>query len=72
MDELVKAFQKFLMRDLSFIIGGGAVILSSLYAFDRLPGESTSTFWHVLGVAFAYIVGYAIQDALSLCRIISD
>ncbi len=70
MGELVKAFQKFLMRDLSYIIGGSAVILSFLYAFDRLPGESTSTFWYVLGVAFAYVVGYAIQDALGLCRII--
>jgi hypothetical protein len=70
MNELIKAFQKFLMRDLSYIFGGGAVILSFLYAFDRLPGESTSTFWYVLGVAFAYVVGYAIQDALGLCRII--
>jgi hypothetical protein len=70
MGELVKAFQKFLMRDLSYIIGGSAVILSFLYAFDRLPGESTSTFWYVLGLAFAYVVGYAIQDALGVLRII--
>lgn len=70
MGELVKAFQKFLMRDLSYIIGGAAVILSFLYAFDRLPGEATSPFWYVLGVAFAYVLGYAIQDSLGLCRII--
>ena len=61
MGELVKAFQKFLMRDLSYIIGGAAVILSFLYAFDRLPGEATSPFWYVLGVAFAYVLGYAIR-----------
>lgn len=70
MGELLKAFQKFLMRDLSYVTGGAAVILSFLYAFDRLPGESTSTVWYVLGVAFAYVMGYAIQDALGLCHII--
>ena len=58
------------MRDLSYIIGGSAIILSFFYAFDRFPGESTSTFWYVLGVAFAYVIGYAIQDALGLCRVI--
>jgi len=70
MGELVKVFQKFLMRDLSYITGGGAVILSFLYAFDRLPGENTPTFWYVFGVAFAYVVGYAIQDTFGLCGII--
>jgi hypothetical protein len=70
MGELVKAFHKFLMRDLSYITGGGAVILSFLYVFDRFPEESTSTYWYVLGVAFAYVVGYAIQDALGVLRII--
>lgn len=70
MDEFIKTFQKFLMRDLSYIFGGAAVILSFLFAFDKLPKESTPTFWYILGVAFAYVVGYAIQDALGLCRII--
>ncbi len=70
MSELIKAFEKFLMRDLSFVTGGGAVILSFLYVFNRLPRESTPIVWYVPGVAFAYVLGYAIQDALGLCRII--
>ena len=70
MGELVKAFEKFLMRYLSYVTGGGAVILSFLYLFNRLPTESTPTVWYVPGVAFAYVLGYAIQDARGLCRII--
>jgi hypothetical protein len=70
MSELIKAFEKFLMRDLSYVTGGGAVILSFLYVFNRLPAESTPIVWYVPGVAFAYVLGYAIQDALALCHII--
>ena len=70
MGELVKAFEKFIMRDLSYVTGGATVIMSFLHSFDRLPGTSTSTVWYFLGVAFAYVVGYTIQDALGVCRII--
>jgi len=70
MGELVKAFHKFLMRDLSYITGGGAVILSFLYIFNQYPDESTPIYLYALGVAIAYVVGYAIQDALGLFRLI--
>ena len=70
MGDLVKAFHKFLMRDLSYIFGGGAVILSFFYFFNLFPKETPSTYWYVLGVAFAYVVGYAIQDALGVLHII--
>ncbi len=70
MDELVKAFHKFLMRDLSYITGGSAVILSFLYIFNLYPNESAPTYLYVFGVAIAYVVGYAIQDALGLLHII--
>lgn len=62
MDELVKALQKFLMRDLAFILGGSAVLLSFLAAFDGMPKETTPTVWYFFGGGFAYVVGYAIQE----------
>src|SRR3990172_654751 len=70
MDELVKAFQKFLMRDLSYIIGGSAVVLSFLSTFDKLPTESTPIVWYVIGVPVAYVVGYAIQDFFGVCHLL--
>ena len=36
MKELISAFKKFIMRDLSFIIGGSLVILSFLSIYERV------------------------------------
>lgn len=70
MGELVKALQKFLMRDLTFIIGGSVVLLSFLGAFNRLPKETTPTTWYLFGAGLAYAVGYAVQESFVLLHVV--
>lgn len=62
MGELVKALGRFVSRDLIFVIGGGADVLSFLYLFNRLPSPCLPAAYYVLGAGLAYVVGYAIQD----------
>lgn len=66
MDEFFRIFKHFLARDLIFLIGGGTVVTSFLYYFDRLPVDSTPVSFILLGTGIAYIVGYALQDGFSL------
>jgi hypothetical protein len=70
MGELIKALEKFLMRDLVFVVGGSLVLLSFLAAFDRFPKETTPTAWYLLGAGLAYAVGYAIQETSVILRVV--
>jgi len=41
MEDLINAFRKFLIRDMSFIVGGGSVIISFLFVYDHKPQSLT-------------------------------
>lgn len=71
MGDLVKLFKHFITRDALYIIGGACVIASFLYAFDRLPEHDPGTAYTLLGASIAYVVGYAIQDGLSLTPLVT-
>jgi hypothetical protein len=71
MNELVSAFKKFIMRDISFIIGGSLVILSFLSIYERIYYlEYRNIVVYLLFVAVAYTIGYGIQDGLTFLGII--
>jgi hypothetical protein len=72
MDELSKAFRRFIMRDMVFILGGGSVILSFLYYFDFVE-KILELRWgfYVFIAGIAYVVGYAVQDGMSLLGIVT-
>lgn len=67
--KLAESLSYFVTRDVLYVVGGSSVILSFLYLFDRLPGSDLPTVWYVLGAGIAYVIGYAIQDGLSLTPI---
>jgi hypothetical protein len=70
--ELIAALRHFITRDLLYVVGGGAVILSFLHLFDRIPDTSTiPTAIYLLTAGFSYGIGYAIQDGLSLTGLIT-
>lgn len=71
MDELFKALRHFIVRDLVFVVSGGAVVGAFLYRFDRLPKAEDS--WVVLALlaGLGYFVAYALQDGLSITRLVT-
>ena len=71
MVELIKALGRFVARDLVFIVGGSTVILSTAYAFDRRYPVDLPATYYLLGAAFAYVLGYAIQDLFGLTPILT-
>lgn len=71
MSELVKAVKDFLTRDLLYIIGGCCVIVSFFYMFGRLPESSLSTSQLIGILAVGYVIGYGVQDGLSIIRIVT-
>ena len=69
--ELPKSVREFLVRDLIYIIGGGCILVSFLYRFDRLPGERTPVAFYLLGTGVAYVLGCAAQDLFSIARFVT-
>jgi hypothetical protein len=69
LEALVRAFEKFLMRDLVFIVGGAAIIMSFLFVYNHLPTKEWPTAYYFLCAGIAYGIGYAVQDLLVLLRI---
>jgi len=69
--ELPKSVRDFLFRDLIYIIGGGCVLVSFLYRFDRLPDERTPIAFYLLGAGLAYVLGCAAQDLFSIARFVT-
>ena len=70
MQYIIKAFTKFFFRDVMFVLGGSAIILSFLYVYDRLPSKEPSIGVYALAVGFAYALGYAVQDIFTLFRVV--
>ncbi len=69
MEALLKALEKFLMRDIVFIVGGAAIILSFLFVYCRLPTKEWPVVFYIFYTGIAYGVGYAVQDLLILLRL---
>ena len=69
MDALVKGLGRFLARDFVFIVAGSGVILTFCYVFDRLWILEMPNALYFVAAGFAYVVGYAIQDLVSLTRL---
>jgi len=71
MGELPRNVREFIVRDLVYIVGGGMVIMSFLYRFDRLPDKDTPLACWLLVAGVAYVVGNAVQDIFSISRIVT-
>lgn len=70
MDELFKALRRFITRELIYIIGGGSVVASFLYAFDRVPSPHDHVVLYLLIAGISYVVGYVLQDAFCLLPVL--
>ena len=66
--ELLKALQKFLLRDLSFVVGGSAVVVSFLFVYGKLDNLVLSAPILFLGTGLSYVIGYAVQEWATIFR----
>jgi len=65
MTEVPKHLQIFIARDIIYLIGGGCVVGSFLYACGKLPdGKEASIALNILAAGVAYVLGMP-------CRIFS-
>lgn len=71
MGDIAKIFQNYLYRDLNYIVGGGCVVISFLYAFNRFLDPNTPLILYLFAVGICYIIGYALQDFFSIFRIVT-
>ena len=70
MNELIRALQRFITRDLIYLIGGGSLVVSFLYTFERLPSPNDHGALYLLIAGISYVVGYTVQDSFGLIRVI--
>jgi hypothetical protein len=71
MGELPRNVREFVVRDLIYIAGGGMVLVSFLYRFDRLPDKDTPLAFYLLGAGIAYVIGNALQDIFSIFGVVT-
>lgn len=67
--EISRTFKDFIYRDLFYVVGGVAVLISGSYAFD-LPIKYTG--WTGLYMALlGYVVGYSLQEIWSIIGVVA-
>ncbi len=71
MGELPRNVREFIVRDLIYVVGGGIVLTSFLYRFDRLPDQDTPLAFYLLGAGVAYVLGSSLQDLFSILRLVT-
>ena len=69
MNALIQAFSRFLGRDIPYILGGSSIILSVFYLFDIPFKQKIETPYILLLTGFSYVIGYSVQDGISLTPI---
>ncbi len=70
--EIAVTFRSFIYRDLIYIIGGSIIIVAFFYASDNLSDlAALSSSGIALFVGVAYVIGYGIQDAMSIAKFVS-
>jgi hypothetical protein len=70
MSDLFKAFEKFLFRDLSFLLGGSVLLGSVMYVFDRLPTGEVPAFKYLIWAGISYTIGYSVQEVFTLLHLV--
>jgi len=81
MSKLVKSIRNFIVRDITYIIGGASVILGFLYVWGKIDvskksininiiPESANIIFYIIGIGLAYAIGYCFQEIFSLLHIV--
>ena len=81
MSKMAKSIRNFIVRDITYIIGGISVILGFLYVWGKIDvskktinitivPESANIIFYIIGIGLAYAVGYCLQEIFSLLHIV--
>lgn len=68
--EAFQTFGKFIYRDMLYVIGGVTVLLAIQYSFDG-PTISSNTPTLIYIGFVAYVIGYALQELLSIVGLVT-
>jgi hypothetical protein len=71
MNELIKVLRHFITRDMIYIIGGTSIVLSFLHIWDALSILTPVTLIHWIGLGFAWVIGYLIQEFFSPLQVVT-
>ncbi len=70
MGDIFRAFEKFLFRDLSFLLGGSVLLYSIICRFDHLTLRELYAYEYFIWAGISYTIGYSVQDLFTLLRIV--
>ena len=66
MEVLISVLRKFLTRDLTYLVGGGAVLLAFLHMYDKVDRVPSTGILVAFPIVLAYVTGYSIQEIFTL------
>ncbi len=70
MGDLFRALEKFLFRDLTFLLGGSVLLYSFFYSFGKLPTGDINTYDYLILAGISYTIGYSLQELFALLRLV--
>ncbi len=71
MDNIIKALEKFLTRDLLYILGGSSILLSIGFYFELQLPSSVENYLLCFYIGVSYVIGYIVQETISLLPILT-
>ena len=71
MNSVIKALQQFLTRDLLYVLGGSSILLSIGWYFGLAVPEKSNNAILFFVIGIAYVIGYLIQELVSLTPILT-
>jgi hypothetical protein len=70
MNELLRTFEKFIFRDLSFLLGGSVVVVSGMYIYNKLPTADDQAYKYFIWAGVSYAIGYCVQELFVLVHVV--
>jgi hypothetical protein len=71
MDKIPLHIERFITRDVNYLIGGGSILVAFLHAFDELAPTDWPLISQLFAAGIAYVLGYAMQDLFSIWGIVT-
>jgi hypothetical protein len=71
MSELFKPFGRFISRDVPYIVGGGSILMSLVIVLNLKAPLDVNVGVQLFVAGIAYVVGYTVQEVLSLTPLVN-
>src|ERR1051325_1866009 len=68
--DIFNALEKYIFRDLSFMVGGSVLLSSVFYLFDKLPTGDVPAFKYFVWAGVSYAIGYSVQEVFTVLHLV--